>query len=136
MRPEAPLGFEMPPASHLDASEHRRDSVAPASFDTLECVGARVAAAHLKNWDLLSFLRQLREELSIAEAEASLCGTEAMTMPEDLGSWSSSGPRIQGVVARIHQTNAQSQALSKAVNAEVGDSRRGVSPATTLNGGG
>lgn len=121
--------FEMPPTSRLEAKKHDWDSVAQTSLHELTCVGARVAAVHQENWNLLSSVRQLREELAIAEAEASLCGTYAMAMPQDLGDWSSSGPRIQGVVARIHQTNAQSQALSKAISGECDDGRRGVSSA-------
>lgn len=104
--------------------------VVPASFPAAECVGARVASVRQENWHLLASLRSLREELAIVEAEAVLCGSKAMTMPEDLGDWSSSGPRIQGVVARILQTSAQSQELAKLLAADkvAGEFKKEQSP--------
>lgn len=92
----------------------------PESFPTAEHVAVRVAAVRERNWELRARLKLLREELADADAEALLCGPGALAMPEDLGDWSKSGPRVRGIVTRIYQTQAQSQELADIV----GETRR------------
>jgi hypothetical protein len=84
----------------------------PKSFPAAERAAARVTAVREENWKLRARLKVLQEQLACAEAEVSSCGPYALAMPEDIGEWTSCGPRIQGIVDRIYQTEAQAAALA------------------------
>lgn len=95
---------------------------AKSSFPAADQASAKVVAERGKNWNIRANIQTLREQVECAEAEVRLLGSEAQAMPDDLGDWEKYGPRVQGLVTRICQTQAQSEALAKAITEDAKNS--------------
>lgn len=81
-------------------------------FSHVYQAAAVVLSERKANLALRAEIRDLREHVLRAEAEARLLGDVAVTMPEDLGIWSLCGPRIEGLAVRILQVQDQSMAFA------------------------
>jgi hypothetical protein len=73
---------------------------------------ALVSTARRKTWILRAELEALRERTAIVEAEVRIIGSEAITLPEDIGAWKDHGPRVEGLASRICQVYEQADALA------------------------
>lgn len=75
-------------------------------------------ANHNKNnlASLRAHVSNLRNEVIRLEALVTCFGDKALVMPEDLGDWSQSSHRIQGLVSRIHQTHQLSVEVANLYN--------------------
>lgn len=74
----------------------------------METPSRQMAEKLAKLEDLKSKVLHLRHEAIRLEGVAAALGDKALTMPEDIGEWTQSTPRIQGLVNRIRQTHSLS----------------------------
>lgn len=86
-------------------------------------------ANHNKNnlASLRARVSNLRNEVTRLEALVTYLGDKALVMPEDLGDWSQSSHRIQGLVSRIHQTHQLSVDVTNLHNSSPNPSTSGAS---------